>query len=117
MKVSIDPDGKVELDVNNGETQNAIEFIRQLQKEKKREETIKEIEHEERVQHSAELNKTQYETWDFLIDHDCDAGVPVAGIARALNSTCGAVSHRLGILVNKGYAVRTQRGYYRARTP
>jgi DNA-binding MarR family transcriptional regulator len=88
-----------------------------LQDAKKKEQVIKAVEHEERVQHSAELNQSQYETWDFLIDHDCPQGVPVSGIARALNTTAGAISHRMSILVNRGYAVRTQRGYYRARTP
>lgn len=114
MEVSIKG---VSIKFDGAETKDAIAFINALQEEE-REKTADAQEKELlRANKGAELNSSQYEVWSFLMDHDNENGVPVAGMARALSSTSGAISHRLTILASRGYAKRVHRGYYRYLMP
>lgn len=66
----------------------------------------------------AGLTKTQYETWDYLVQHgDAGAGVTCAAVARHFQITSSAASCRLNNLVLMNFAQRVQRGRYMAVCP
>lgn len=117
MKVSISPEGNVELDVSNGETENAIELIQKLQQTNKEKESVRALEHAERIEKTTELNGWQYDLWNWLCDNDNINGIPIAAAARHFELTSGAMGQRLARLVKIGYASRPVNGRYRAKTP
>lgn len=114
MKVHINSDGTVELDVVDGESHAAIELIDALQA--RRHESIKLADdvRESRAGESANLTATLYRTWEFLVNNDCPDGVHISAVARAFACGDAAASARMKELLKQGNAKRIRRGYYRA---
>src|SRR6516162_7917731 len=111
MKISVAPDGQVTLETNGSTAKEVVEVIQQLQNSNRKQ--MANVVAEDLIDHSVELNASLYEAWAFLCDHDCDGGIPVQGMARALKTSAGAISHRMCELQRRGYAKRVARGYYR----
>jgi hypothetical protein len=105
MKIKVNTDGSFELDTN-GDSHEALKFIRELQSNKPVEDKID----------TSELNQTDYETWTYLVEHDSERGVHYQAFARAMGITDKIAHNRLYRLKGKGYAVfGDMRGYYRAK--
>jgi hypothetical protein len=115
MKISVGINGEVILTDINGDTKEAMKLIREIQDSNRKQ--LANVVQDDLVDHSVELNASLYEAWAFLCDHDCDGGIPVQGMARALKTSAGAISHRMCELQRRGYAKRVARGYYRAQIP
>lgn len=114
MKVHINSDGTVELDVVDGESHAAIELIDALQA--RRHESIKLADEtrESRAGETANLSSALYRTWEFLVNSDTPDGVHISAVARAFAITDACASSRLKELLSQGNAKRVRRGYYRA---
>ena len=108
MKFKLDKDGNVEFDVDSAS--DALDIIEELQKRKKAKET-KAGPMNVRL---ASMNKTQRETYNALIEFDSEAGVHTSSLATLLETSEGAISHRLALMVDNGTVKRVSRGHYRA---
>ncbi len=62
-------------------------------------------------------SSSQRDTWWYLRRNDRSRGVPAATIAKRYRISGSAASARCSVLVDRGYAVRVSRGYYRAIVP
>lgn len=120
MKVTVDPNGVVSLDVSNGETKVAIDFIRQLQKESKasklkpKEKPRKAFQRKDK---DAGLNASLFDALKFLAANDTEDGITAAQLAQHAKITNGAAGQRIAKLVKAGYAYRVKMGHYRAVKP
>lgn len=110
MKVRINKDGSMEFDVNNVEEAAALVRIAAgaaepaAAKEKKT----------KPAKNAPELNEIQFKTWSYLVDNDSDTGVHISAIARHLGIKKDNACWWCQTLLQKGYAMRVSRGYYRA---
>lgn len=114
MKVHINSDGTVELDVVDGESHAAIELIDALQARRRTSIQLADEVRESRAGETANLTASLYRTWEFLVNNDNPDGVHISAVARAF--ACGniAATDRLKALLKQGNAKRVRRGYYRA---
>jgi hypothetical protein len=62
------------------------------------------------------LNKTQYEMWEFLVDHDCQGGIHRSAVEQHFGLSYSCAGQRLGRLVRAGFAYRVGLGYFRPKT-
>jgi predicted transcriptional regulator len=108
MKFTLDKDGNVEFDVDSA--QDALDIIEELQRRKK----AKDHRLDPMNVRLASLNKSQRETYNALLEFDSEAGVHVASLATLLETSEGAVSHRLSLLIDHELVKRVSRGHYRA---
>ena len=115
MKISVAPDGQVTLETNGSTAKEVVEVIQQLQNSNRKQ--MANVVAEDLIDHSVELNASLYEAWAFLCDHDCETGLHIQGMARALKTSPGAISARMQELMKRGYALRARKGYYRAQIP
>ena len=111
MKVTVNING-VDLKLE-GEVDETVDFVQRLQKKEQEEKKI--IVRSERIEKAVELNKVQFDLWEYLVDNDCEAGVPIAAVARHFELNEGCAGQRLSVLTNNGYAYRVGRGRYRAK--
>lgn len=113
MKVTVTPSGDVQLEVTDGDGAAAVELIHQLQADAAQRRTD-----DEKQSHSvalASLTAKQRKLYDVLCDFDQPQGCHVSGLAALLETTQGAVSHMLNVvLVPRHLARRVTRGHYRA---
>jgi hypothetical protein len=121
MKVTVNADGDIVLDITSGDTESAMNLIDALQS-RAANKRASEIRSEVAVQAqtkvgTSNLNAIQYRTWEFLCENDCSAGIHVSAVARGFAISNAAANTRLIVLEKMGYAKRVQRGYYRALTP
>jgi len=119
MEIRVSQDGEVVLNVDNGETERALHFVRALQKEakeKKVSETRSQSHREANVkgEQYGELNQLQYRTWEYLTENDNPDGIHISQIARAFGISVAAANTRAITLHKLGYAKRIHKGYYRA---
>lgn len=61
--------------------------------------------------------REQLETWLYLRRHDRVRGVSLSGLARRFKLSSSAASTRCNTLMRAGYAIRINRGLYRAVVP
>lgn len=59
------------------------------------------------------MNAKYYQTWTCLVENDCELGVSLHHVARALNISPEAATQRLGAMVKRGTARRVSVGHYR----
>lgn len=113
MKVHILPDGSVELDVSsgNGDSAAAAALIHQLRADAKDAETQQVDAHLYQV--TASLTAKQRKLYEVLTDFDQETGCHVTGLAALMETTEGAMSHQLSILLDRGLVYRVSRGHYR----
>lgn len=109
MKVSMNVDG-IELKID-GELNEAVDFVKKLRE--KETEHAQSIERINRIEKAVELNAVQFELWEYLVDNDCEAGIPIAAVARHFNDSESKMGQRLVRLCDTGYAYRVGRGRYR----
>lgn len=106
MKVRIEPDGTVELELDDPTQMHAaLKIVNQLRGEEQQAE-------------ESDLNgltSEQYELWSWLVENDSPGGVHLAAIARHIGTTNGAANQRAIKLMRAGVIDRIRRGYYRAR--
>jgi hypothetical protein len=114
MKVHINSDGTVELDVVDGESHAAIELIDALQARRRESIQLADDVRESRAGETVNLTAALYRTWEFLVNNDCPSGVHISAVARAFAITDASASSRLKDLLKQGNAKRIRRGYYRA---
>ena len=142
MKVRITPNGDVEFDVSNGEGQAALDLIRAIQKSQAHTVPIPEDvpqtyfeklenlrnnlaqEHAQEIpevihttpmsSRMASLSRSQRATYEALIEFDNEDGVHVSALGTLLDTSDGAISHRLALLEHRGLVKRVSRGHYRA---
>lgn len=121
MEIKVNADGEVILNVNNGETDKALEMIHALQADARRKTLAKDrSETGKQAQTkvgSGNLNAIQYRTWEYLCENDSPNGIHVSQLARAFGITNMAANSRLLVVEKLGYAKRVAKGYYRALTP
>lgn len=121
MKVTINSDGEVTLDITNGDGQAALDLIHALQGDVKRQKSAEERREVHRQAAAkvdgSPLNVLQYRTWEYLCGNDCNDGIHVSSVGKAFGITNSAANTRLVALTNLGYAKRVHRGYYRAIIP
>jgi hypothetical protein len=113
MKVVVRPDGSVEFDVDNaGQALDiAAEAARRALPPPLELQAKPVI--SQRVC-GPSMNDRVTQAWEVLVDNDDEYGVSIAFVARKLGITVTNAQQRLSRLANKGWAVRTHRGYYRA---
>lgn len=114
MKVTTTING-TEIMIEDADYKEIIDFVDHIKKASDKEETIKDK--KEKIDHSVELSGKHFETWDYLGDHECKEGVTASALARALNTTEGAIYARMSYLIERGYAIRLARGRYKAMIP
>lgn len=106
MKVRIEPDGTVELELDDPTQMHAaLKIVNQLRGEEQQAE-------------EGDLNgltSEQYELWSWLVENDSPSGVHLAAIARHVKCSNGAANQRAIKLMRAGVIDRVRRGYYRAR--
>jgi hypothetical protein len=109
MKLHVNPDGSFDVDVSAGEEKSAVSLIRELQ--------AKPGDKVKPEDAPASLNQVQYETWAWLVEHDCEDGIHFTAFARALGITEKAAHNRFYRLKEAGYAytLGLSRGRYRAK--
>lgn len=112
MKVRVLPDGSVELDVgSNGESAAAAALIHQLQNDAKAE--AAQVVDARLYQATASLTPKQRKLYEVLTDFDTEIGCHISGLAALLETTEGAMSHQLSLLMRLGLVYRVTRGHYR----
>lgn len=62
----------------------------------------------------ASLSRTQRATYEALIEFDSEDGVHVSALGTLLETSDGAINHRLALLEHRGLVTRVTRGHYRA---
>lgn len=103
MKVRIEPDGTVELELDDpSQTADALKIVAQLRGEEQGGEVTN-------------LNTAQYELWSWMVENDTPSGIHLSAIARHVGCTNGAANQRAITLMKLGAAERVRQGYYRAR--
>ena len=65
----------------------------------------------------ADLNETQLQTWQFLVAHDAEEGVPARDYAAIAGLSESGAAMRLTKLIDLGLAYRVKPGYYRPGQP
>jgi len=103
MKIRVEADGTVEIDVNGGDAQAAVKLIRQLQRE---------VAPAARKDRPAELTPRQWEVFAILAEHP--DGVHYGMVEEKLGLTAAAANSRCQYLAQLGYAVRVRSGVYKA---
>lgn len=118
MKIHINPDGSMELDVAAGDGKTAAEFVAAVQDRHKQEVEANEavVVTRERAAETANLSAVMYRTWEFLVENDRPEGVHTSAVARAFGIPDTTAIARLRDLLKEGNAKRVRRGYYRACT-
>lgn len=106
MKVRINADGSMEFDVDS--VADAAAVIRLATNKDEPEPEV------EPGRNAPELNTTQFAVWSYLIDNDCETGIHIAAIGRAMGIKKDNSSWWCQTLLRMGYAKRISRGYYRA---
>lgn len=106
MKVQLNDDGSMEFDV---QCEDDIILLKKIT-EKKDEKQIR----KDDLNAVGAMNKWEYETYCYLVDHDCEEGVAIDAMHRALDITNGAAYTRCATLVKRGHAKRVGRGRYKA---
>lgn len=110
MKVTTTYNG-TEILLEGNDVNELAGFVNALVEQKK--EQIKVEDRNDRIEKAIELNKDQFELWEYLVDNDCEGGIPIAAIARHFQIKDSTIGQRLCSLVRMGYAFRTGRGRYR----
>lgn len=128
MKVIIDPNGVVSLDISNGEAKEAAELIRLLQngfhapplplptvlkKPIPKVKSRKPI----RLKNGGALPPALFEALKLLARNDVDDGLPAEWLASHVGMSAGGARQRLEKLVKSGYAYRVSPGKFRAVKP
>lgn len=106
MKIRIETDGTVEIDVNGGDAQAAVRLIRQLQAEAAPAAS---------VDRPAELTPRQAAVYAVLAEHPDGCHYTVVS-DRLPGLTQAAANSRCQYLLQLGYAVRVRSGVYRVVT-
>ena len=118
MKITVNPDGSFELDVQQGDSATALEFINEVTgasvKKKVNESRSASLTLAAEKVEGSNLNKLQYITWEFLVENDTANGIHVSFLARQFGILQTTANSRLLTLEQKGYAKRVAKGYYRA---
>lgn len=115
MKVKVNAKGEVELDVSNGESDEALRLIYKLQADARKSAAAPGLD-PTKIRTGA-LNRTLYEVWEVLVENDCEVGVSIDAVSRQIGINNSAAGQRLLNLVKAGYARRVTLGRYRAETP
>lgn len=118
MKVSVEING-VELKLD-GEVDETVDFVSKLQAKGQKIQQERAEVRAARVEKAVELNKVQFALWEYLVDNDCETGLPIAAVHRHFQeqgdkANEDAIGQRLATLARQGYAYRPGRGRYRAK--
>lgn len=106
MKVRIEPDGTVELELDNPQQMEpALRLVNQLRG----------AEAEPAEGDLNGLTSEQYNLWSWLVENDSPNGIHLAAIARHVGCSNGAATQRAITLMRAGVLERLRRGVYRAR--
>lgn len=125
MRIRIEPDGTVELDVaDEQQAEAAVRLVNRLRpgitasvtsgpaREKVEEGVETEVVYEHSNEHT--MTASQYEFWAYMVEHDKKNGIHISSLARRFRLSTDAASHRGASLIAIGAAERPRRGYYRA---
>ena len=107
MKIRVEADGTIELDVNGSDADAAVKLIRRLQNETAPAAPPRPLD-------SAGLTPMQAETYRILAE--CGDGCHYTAVQAKLGLTPAAANSRCQYLVHLGYAERIRAGVYRAVT-
>ena len=63
---------------------------------------------------TARMKRHQYDTFSYLVDNDCEEGVPIDAVARHFGITSDAAGQRLSVMARSNLIRRVTAGRYRA---
>lgn len=106
MKITMSPTGEITIDTNGSTPAEVAGTILAVQQELR-----KQLEQAERP---VSLNDCQGATYDWMVEHDCEAGIHISSLGKAFGITTSAAGHRMTGLVRDGFVRNVGTGRYRA---
>lgn len=126
MKVTVTPEGVVELDVSNGEVSVALDFIEAMRARAKQQppklvpkgKPQKAFRKSRKItDHRGQVQPALFDALKWLAQNDSEEGLRAADLAQHARISNGAAGQRLIKLAAGGFAYRVKDGRYRAVKP